>query len=99
MSISITPTNIPQPVQPLASVAGAGSKAGNFQGVLESVINHVEQSRATAEQMAKDFIAGDNEELHTVALASQRAELEFNLLLQIRNKAVSAYQEIMRMQV
>jgi flagellar hook-basal body complex protein FliE len=34
-----------------------------------------------------------------VALASQRAELEFDLFLQVRNKVVSAYQEVMRMQV
>jgi flagellar hook-basal body complex protein FliE len=34
-----------------------------------------------------------------VALAIQRAQLEFNLMLQIRNKVVSAYQEVMKMQV
>ena len=37
--------------------------------------------------------------MHSVILASQRAELEFDMFLQVRNKVVSAYQEIMRMQV
>ncbi len=75
------------------------SKAGSFQGILEGAIGQVEQSRVHAEQMARDFITGETDELHSVALATQRAELEFDLLLQIRNKAVAAYQEIMRMQV
>jgi flagellar hook-basal body complex protein FliE len=99
MSISITPSNIPHPIQVVPPAALGGAKQGSFQSVLENVIGHVEQSRAQAEQMANNFIAGDNEELHSVALATQRAELEFDLLLQIRNKVVSAYQEVMRMQV
>jgi flagellar hook-basal body complex protein FliE len=44
-------------------------------------------------------LSGGDEELHSVALAAQRADLQFNLFLQVRNKAVSAYQEVMRMQV
>ena len=46
-----------------------------------------------------NFLTGGNEELHSVALAAQRASLEFELFLQVRNKVTSAYQEIMRMQV
>ena len=45
------------------------------------------------------FLSGEGEELHTPILATQRAELAFDLFLQTRNKVVSAYQEIMRMQL
>ena len=45
------------------------------------------------------FLAGDSEELHTTILATQRAELAFEMFLQTRNKVVGAYQEIMRMQM
>ena len=45
------------------------------------------------------FLAGEGEELHTTILATQRAELSLELFLQARNKVVSAYQEIMRMQM
>ncbi len=98
MSISGISGGIPQ--IPLTSPASQpAGKTGDFQNLLESAIGQVERSRAGAEQMTKDFISGDNEEVHAVALATQRAELELDLTLQIRNKVVSAYQEIMRMQV
>ena len=67
--------------------------------MLEGMIGHVEESHAQAEQAAQNFLNGGDQELHSVALAAQRADLQFNLFLQVRNKAVSAYQEIMRMQV
>lgn len=45
------------------------------------------------------LLSGEGEELHTTALAVQQAELSFDLFMQMRNKVVSAYQEIMRMQM
>jgi flagellar hook-basal body complex protein FliE len=98
MSIPISPHGIPSLHLPDASAA-SGTKNASFRSVLESTIDQVEQSRANADASAKAFVSGDGDELHSVALATQRAELEFDLLLQIRNKVVSAYQEVMRMQV
>jgi flagellar hook-basal body complex protein FliE len=46
------------------------------------------------------FLSGDgSEDIHTTVLATQRAELAFEMFQQVRNKVVSAYQEIMRMQM
>jgi flagellar hook-basal body complex protein FliE len=45
------------------------------------------------------FLSGDGQELHSAVLAVQRADLAFELGLQVRNKVVSAYQEIMRLQM
>jgi flagellar hook-basal body complex protein FliE len=42
---------------------------------------------------------GETEEIHQVILAGQRAEIAFETFLQVRNKAVQAYQEVMRMQM
>lgn len=98
MPITISPHSLPSLDVP-ASAAPQAAKSGSFRNVLESAIEQVEQSRTHAESMAKGFVAGEGEELHSIALASQRAELEFDLVLQVRNKVVSAYQEIMRMQV
>ena len=67
--------------------------------MLEGMIGRVDQSQMQAQQAAESFLTGGNEELHSVALASQRAQLQFDLFLQVRNQAVQAYQEIMRMQV
>jgi flagellar hook-basal body complex protein FliE len=79
--------------------SGSASGTGAFQSMLEGMIGRVEQSQTAAQQAAQNFLSGGDEELHSVALAAQRADLQFNLFLQVRNKAVSAYQEIMRMQV
>jgi flagellar hook-basal body complex protein FliE len=85
----------------IAQVDASGSSGGTgaFQSMLEGMIAPVEQSQAQASQAVQNFLSGGDEELHSVALAAQRADLQFNLFLQVRNKAVSAYQEIMRMQV
>jgi flagellar hook-basal body complex protein FliE len=99
----ITPVStiaVPQaaPLDASGSSSGSGG-AGGFQSMLEGMIGKVEQSQAQATQAAQNFLSGGDEELHSVALAAQRADLQFDLFLQVRNKAVSAYQEIMRMQV
>jgi flagellar hook-basal body complex protein FliE len=96
----ITPVqmiSLPQTAQVDASGAAGGT--GAFQSMLEGMIGGVEKSQTQAQQAAQNFLSGGDEELHSVALAAQRADLQFNLFLQVRNKAVSAYQEIMRMQV
>ena len=96
----ITPVqliSLPQTAPIDASSAAGGT--GAFQSLLEGMIGGVEQSQTQAQQAAQNFLSGGDEELHSVALAAQRADLQFNLFLQVRNKAVSAYQEVMRMQV
>jgi flagellar hook-basal body complex protein FliE len=82
---------------PGAGVPANGS--GDFQSLLANAIGGVERLRGDAGKTVERFIAGDGEEVHTVALATQRAELAFETFLQIRNKVVSAYQAVMQMQV
>jgi flagellar hook-basal body complex protein FliE len=97
---SITPISmIAVPQAATVDVSSAASGTGAFQSMLEGMIGRVEQTQTQATQAAQNFLSGGDEELHSVALAAQRADLQFNLFLQVRNKAVSAYQEIMRMQV
>jgi flagellar hook-basal body complex protein FliE len=99
MSIPITairPVNIPEISRVDSSRAAT---PGGFQSVLEGLVGGVEKSQAQAQQSVNSFLNGGNEELHSVALATQRSSLEFDLFMQVRNKVVSAYQEVMRMQV
>lgn len=89
-----------QPIAlPSAPQIGGASQPGGFQSVLEGIVGGVEQSQNVATQAANNFLSGGTDELHSVALASQRASLEFELFMQVRNKVVSAYQEVMRMQL
>ena len=92
---SVTPAAAAGAVSP----SGGASKPGAFQQVLEGAIHDVEQFRSVANQAVEKLVSGEGEELHSVALATQRAELAFDLGLQIRNKIVQAYQEVMRMQM
>ena len=59
----------------------------------------MEGARNNANQSVQKFLSGDGEDLHSTVLAVQRANLEFDMLMQVRNKVVSAYQEVMRMQM
>jgi flagellar hook-basal body complex protein FliE len=98
MSISILPISgatLPQAIRP----AGQPGGAGGFQDVLSSAIQKVETIGQNASASVERFLSGEGEELHTTILATQQAELSFDLFLQARNKVVGAYQEIMRMQM
>jgi flagellar hook-basal body complex protein FliE len=95
-----------QPIAPIAPIetpavsdsspSGSGS---SFSEILSSAIGQVEGSRASAKQSVDRFLSGEGDDLHSTILASQRAELEFQMFMQVRNKVVSAYQEIMKMQM
>jgi flagellar hook-basal body complex protein FliE len=52
-----------------------------------------------ATKSVENFLSGEGEDLHKTMLATQRADLAGELFLQVRNKVVAAYQEVMRMQV
>ena len=100
MNISpIQPSSI-QPIGPI-EIGGAAPSSGSseFGNILQGAIDQVEGASANANQSVQQFLSGDGEDLHTTVLAVQRANLEFDMLMQVRNKVVSAYQEIMRMQM
>jgi len=67
--------------------------------MLQNAIQSVEAPGNAAGQAIQNMLSGGSEELHTVALAVQRADLTFDLAMQVRNKVISAYQEIMKMQL
>ena len=96
---SINPISMITVPQTAPAAASAPGGDGSFQSMLEGMVGRVEESHAQASQAAQNFLSGGDQEVYSVALAAQRADLQFNLFLQVRNKAVSAYQEIMRMQV
>lgn len=102
MPLPISPISIPVPTEAVTRAPHLPEDAkasSEFRGVLEGAIQKVEETRQHAAQAVEGFLSGDGQELHSVILATQRAELAFELGLQVRNKVVSAYQEIMRMQM
>mgnify|MGYP003591575147 CR=1 FL=1 len=81
--------------------AAAGSPAGvDFAQVLQNSIAQVNQTQQQAENLAAKFAAGDNEtNLHEVMISLQKANLSFQEMVQVRNKLVTAYNDVMNMQV
>lgn len=87
------------PQAPSVAAKPGVSGPGGFQAVFKDAIETVEQQRQSANSTVDRFLSGESEELHQAAIATQQAELSFDLMLQVRNKVVQAYQEVMRMQV
>lgn len=71
----------------------------SFQSMLTNAVNNVESSSAKADTAVGSYLSGGTDELHSTILATQNADLNFEMFMQVRNKVVSAYEEIMRMQV
>ena len=71
----------------------------NFQDHLKDSLISVNKHQLTADQMAADLSSGKSENIHETMLAISHAQLNFNLMVQVRNKALEAYQEVMRMPV
>ncbi len=72
----------------------------DFAQVLKSSLDQVNQTKQQADKMAESFVAGDsNQNLHEVMAALQTASLSFQEMVQVRNKLVTAYQDVMNMQV
>jgi flagellar hook-basal body complex protein FliE len=100
MSLPISPITAPASVEsisPTIQTPGGSGAPGEFRGLLEGAINSVEQKSNLAAQSVERFLSGEGEELHTAMMATQRAGLAFELGLQVRNKVVQAYQQIMQM--
>ncbi len=98
MSLPITPIK-PAGIPLIQPAIPPKSSPGGFQSVLTEAIGHVEQFQQNSQTAIGKFLSGEDEEVHKVALATQQAELSFDLFLQVRNKVISAYQEVMRMQM
>ena len=71
----------------------------DFANQLMDVLKEVNASQNNAEQMKTDLQTGQPVEFHDVMIAMEKASLAMNLTLAVRNKALEAYQELMRTQV
>jgi flagellar hook-basal body complex protein FliE len=75
------------------------SNGASFESMLNKYINNADGAVKESEGMALSLAKGDNINLHDVTIAAQKASIAVSLTTTVRDKAVEAYQEIMRMQV
>ena len=71
----------------------------SFGAILKGTINQVNQVQQEADQAIQELAAGNEKDIHQTMIALEKAEVSFQLMMQVRNKIISAYEEIMRMQV
>lgn len=71
----------------------------NFKEVLLDALNNVNTLEQESAKMTEDFIAGRTDDIHSVLIASEKATISLQFIMEVRNKVMEAYQEIMRMQI
>ncbi len=82
-----------------AKAAGSATPTEGFTQVLGDVIGKVNDLQTQANTAIEKLATGESKGLHEVMIAMEKSSISFQFLTQVRNKALDAYHEIMRMQV
>jgi flagellar hook-basal body complex protein FliE len=87
--------------QGLDSTLGVNQEKNDqgFTAYLKNSFDEVNKALGSADKLATDLAVGKNENLHEAMIGMEKAEASFKLLVQVRNRALEAYHDIMRMQV
>ncbi len=85
----------------LGSIGSTGKTQGesSFTDILNDAINNAKESESISQDQNAALLTGETDDLHTPLIESQKAELALELAIQIRNKVVNAYNQVMNMQV
>jgi flagellar hook-basal body complex protein FliE len=82
-----------------AGGTGLGSSGSSFGSLVRDAVDALDKSQAGAEKEIASAVTGESTDLHRTIISLQTADLNFQLGLQVRNKLIGAYEEIMKMQV
>jgi flagellar hook-basal body complex protein FliE len=80
------------------SATGKAAGKGEFLDTLREAMDRVEELHGDAEGKVADLAGGNGMDVHSAMIAVEKADLSFQLMMQVRNKIVQAYQEISRLQ-
>ena len=91
----------------IGSIAGLSSssqpapaqKSGEFSTILNKTLSELNESQVAADKAVAELATGEITDLHQAAIAIGKAETSMKLMLEIRNKAISAYKEVARTQL
>jgi len=88
---------LPEIARPRA--LGKTDEGASFSDMLKSAISTVNELQKQSDKEIQKLMTGETEDLHTTMIAVEKADLSFQMMMQVRNKIVQAYEEIMRMQI
>jgi flagellar hook-basal body complex protein FliE len=77
-----------------SSTAGAAGDGSDFLQTLDGMLNQVGTMQTDAQQKVSDLLQSDGQDVHSAMIAVEKADLSFQLMMQVRNKIVQAYQTI-----
>ncbi len=86
-------------IHPVAPQGPGGGQHPNFKDVLMANIEQVNKLQQDAEKAIEDLHSGRRDDAAAVLIAKQKADVAFQMLLQVRNKLVDAYEEVRQMRV
>lgn len=81
-----------------ASVGGAGHKLP-FADLVKGLLQDTNMQQGQVEESVKQMVTGETDSIHDVVLTAAQADLAFRLVMEVRDRLISSYQEIMRMQM
>ena len=76
-----------------------GPESGSFEGLLKQSLQSVNKLQQKANQAIEELATGQQTDIHNTMIAMEKAAVAFKLIMQIRNKVISAYETILRTQV
>lgn len=91
------PDLLPADLSPARPENGA-AQPGSFSATLRDAIAEVDLTQSRADNVVRGVLQGTGEDVHKAVIAVEKADLSFQLMLQIRNKLIAAYQEVERLQ-
>ena len=99
--MNILPVNNPTPQIPNDPSDGlsVSQTEQKFSDFITSTINQVNESQTEGDLAIQKLNSGEAQNLHDVMISVEQADISLRMLVQIRNKAIQAYEEIMRMQI
>ncbi|MFF7292683.1 flagellar hook-basal body complex protein FliE [Microbacterium sp. NPDC008134] len=81
-----------------ADGVGSSTSAGAFATSLTGAVENLQQLQSTSNELAVQAVTGDLQDIHQAMIASARAGVTLDLMVAVRDRSVSAFNEIMRMQ-
>lgn len=97
-SLRILPAEVDASSLGSSSLGSSSTSEPGFRDVLHSAIDEIQQLEGQAESKITGVLEGNGADVHSALIAVEKADLSFQLMMQVRNKIVSAYEEISRMQ-
>lgn len=76
-----------------------GSSGGSFQNMLGGFVNEVSAQQAAGTDAVNGLLSGKNVSLHQAMISMEEANVSFQMMVEVRNKLLDSYQELMRMSV